>query len=422
MSRYSKARPAPTPNLMPREDRIAQKQAEFLAEAAPDAGAIYPKRAPITSRTAIPAEAHFLEWQAPVQPDNPRSLRVGILGAPNAGKSSFVNAVMGSAFVAVSPKVNTTRKDVRCVWTEGNTQIVFTDAPGIIPHNQSKQCKDLVNVAWTGYNDCDVVLLVVDCVKRPTIEEFNLVRKIAPFPSLGEEYHKVSKRASLMPDRMLSDEALNEEEATLERNGHLPPVILALNKIDKSDHPKWIQKRAVDYESNGKFKGVHFISALTGRGMQRLLLQLQSLAQDRPWVYPNDTGAMLSKTHQVEELVRTYLFCWFNKDVPYKLEQQVVGWTPKLDGSLTIEHEIICEDSVVARMILGVRNRLLVRLRENVQFKLEERWGIKVNLYIWVKAQKVRKSKKDIADEKDVLFAKVGEANGYISSRKLAIN
>ncbi len=88
---------------------------------------------------------------------------------------------------------------------------------------------------------------------------------------------------------------------------------------------------------------------------------------------------MLSKTQQVEELVRTYLFCWFNKDVPYKIQQQVVGWTPKLDGSLTIEHEIIVPDSVVARMILGVRNRLLVRLRENVQYKLEERWKIKVH-------------------------------------------
>ena len=85
-------------------------------------------------------------------------------------------------------------------------------------------------------------------------------------------------------------------------------------------------------------------------------------------------------------------------------------------------YEIIVADSVVARMILGVRNRLLVRLRENVQFKLEERWGIKVNLYIWVKANKVRVSKKDIADERENLFEKVGAANGYVGDRKLAIN
>ncbi|KFG63210.1 GTPase, partial [Toxoplasma gondii RUB] len=98
----------------------------------------------------------------------------------------------------------------------------------------------------------------------------------------------------------------------------------------------------------------------------------------------------LPKVQQVAELIKTYLFCWFNKDVPYRIEQQTIGWTPRLDGSLIIEQELLVKDDKVAKMVCGVRNRLLFQLRRNVSHNLEYNWGQKVILYIHVKALRQR--------------------------------
>merc|ERR1712061_210850 len=98
---------------------------------------------------------------------------------------------------------------------------------------------------------------------------------------------------------------------------------------------------------------------------------------------------------QIKHMVNFHLFKWFNSDVPYKIEQQTVGWTPRLDGSLLIEHELIVQDSIVARMVLGVRNTIVNRLREQVSYKLNKLWGTNVELKIWVRPLKQRLSLKD---------------------------
>jgi GTP-binding protein Era len=117
-------------------------------------------------------------------------------------------------------------------------------------------------------------------------------------------------------------------------------------------------------------------------------------------MYPSDAVTTLPKTVQLEQLIRSCLFTWFNKDVPYKIQQQTVGWTERLDGSLVIEHELIVKDSVVARMILGTKNRLLGRLRENVVYKLKQNWNMdNITLLIYVKAETQRKSRRDKIEE-----------------------
>merc|ERR1711974_412840 len=98
---------------------------------------------------------------------------------------------------------------------------------------------------------------------------------------------------------------------------------------------------------------------------------------------------------QLKHVVTTHLFKWFNSDVPYKIDQQTVGWTPRLDGSLLIEHELIVQDSVVARMVLGVRNMIVGRLQDQVSYKLRKTWGMDVEVKIWVVPLRSRLSLKD---------------------------
>merc|ERR1711884_824036 len=138
-----------------------------------------------------------------------------------------------------------------------------------------------------------------------------------------------------------------------------------------------------------------YVSAKKGQGMQSLLRHLKARAQPRPWTYPADMQTTLSHVEQVKEMINTHVFNWFNRDVPYKIEQQTVGWTPRLDGSLLIEHELIVKDSVVARMVLGVRNTIVARLSDQVGYKLSKLWGTPVEMKIWVRPLVQRLSLRD---------------------------
>ncbi|CDI84900.1 hypothetical protein, conserved [Eimeria praecox] len=310
------------------------------------------------ARDPVPSEAQFATWQPPLQPEHPRSLTIALIGPPNAGKSSLLNAFLGVTVSAVSNKVNTTRTDFRGMVTKGNCQLVFVDAPGIIESHPKKTfCREL--------EDADLGILVIDTVKRPTQQIFNVVRSIAPKPCLSRfGFHHAGKRLHLFSQLQdpitRSHEALTSgivcspsleemREAGIpgtvrhrlamthrdgEADGHSPtiPIVLCLNKIDLASHPKWIRAREREFQ--------------------------------------------------------TYLFCWFNKDVPYRTSQQTVGWSYQEDGSVAIQQELVVRTAQVAKMICGVRGRILLQMRKNVTYKLEQLWGCKVHLNIYVRVSR----------------------------------
>ena len=156
-------------------------------------------------------------------------------------------------------------------------------------------------------------MLVMDTVKRPTPEVLELVRKIAPKPTLIDEYKST-----------YGDDAVDQPEV---------PVVLVLNKIDLALQSKHVHWRANEIWAVGSFKKTFHLSALTGNGVRALKDYLLGEAPPGPWVFPPDMVAALSKVEQVEQLVRTYLLVWFNSRLPYTVQQQTVGWTPRLDGS-----------------------------------------------------------------------------------------
>ena len=198
-----------------------------------------------------------------------------------------MNSILQQSVSAVSPKVNTTRDGVRGVRTVGDTQLVFLDVPGIIPSHQRLAVKELTSKAWRGYRESDIVLLVIDVVKRPTQEVFDVVRRVCPRENIGEFEVRQRVRAaeeagehlppSWLPSLALDDlqgassvvdagglparpgghdtHLLNDEFDDLEEEmpdhvspakEHRPPVTLVLNKIDKAEEFRWVQNREQD--------------------------------------------------------------------------------------------------------------------------------------------------------------------------------
>jgi GTP-binding protein Era len=343
-----------------------------------------PKRAPSLSsyvRCPVPPGARvFSQTEIVVQPPNPRRLRVALIGAPNAGKTSLLNCLLGKPIGAVSAKVNTTRESIVGVFTEENCQIEFVDCPGIVPRDGSQEAKELSAEAWMSFNDCDLAVLVVDTAKRPSEEFLATVRKISPRTDIVQELTEHIEGTPF---------PLNERKE----------VVLVLNKTDLVEDRKWLKVRNMQLSNQGQFGSCFYVSAKESLNVKNLTKYLKEKCVPGNWRFSPETSTTLSMTGQLEQLIRGALFTWFHKDVPYKIQQQTVGWTERLDGTLIVEHELIVKDSVVARMIIGTKARVLQKLRENVEFKLRKLWGIdKVVLLIHVKAREQRESKRDIIE------------------------
>ena len=416
MERYNKLKHGPSAMIeviQPTGQNGSLIQELSSASSAPSQPPVYPLKGPNFIRCPVPEEARFLLFDQPIQPTDARSLKIGLIGPPNAGKSSLMNRMLGLPIASVSPKVHTTREEIRGVVTNDDTQLVFADCPGVIPVNQSSELKTMVNTAWLTLADCDICLLVLDTLKRPDDRIIALIRKLAGKPTIEEEAQdlmakKKTRIGEKQSGRAESDEShgiLSDKSSTTVHNAPSKPstplgaptnVILVLNKSDSVSDRKWLDARAIELKQHGNFSATFFVSAAQGHGVHRLLAHLRSLALPRPWQYPTSLSSNLSKVDQLEQVVRTFLYCWFNKDLPYKIQQHTVGWTPRLDGSLVIDHELVVKDSVVARMVLGVRNRMLQQLTLKVNERLKLLWGTEVSVKIWVKAKVQRESREDI--------------------------
>ena len=258
--------------------------------------------------------------------------------------------------------------------------------------------------AWKSLNDSDAVLFIVDTVKKPDMAFMRILKKISPRKDILNELIEFLNPSSMdnVKSKILEDVTLDlkDKKTNNSVNDQVVrpdrPVLLLLNKMDLVEDRKWLKVRNIQISEFANFNKCFYVSAKEGKGIDKVMDHLRSIAIPGEWSYPSTTITTLSMTDQIEQLVRSFLFTWFNKDVPYRVQQQTVGWTERLDGTLVIEHELIVKDSVVARMILGTNNRLIRRLKENIEYKLKKNWKIeKINFLIFVKSRKQRKSKRD---------------------------
>jgi GTP-binding protein Era len=274
----------------------------------------------------------------------PRCGFIAILGAPNVGKSTLLNILVGAKISIVSPKVQTTRMRVFGVAIRGAAQLVFIDTPGIFAPRRRLD-RAMVRAAWRGAEDADAVLLLVDASHRNI--DADTRRIIDGLKGAGRQ------------------------------------AILVLNKIDLMKHEKLLAQ-AQKYDAEGIFTDVFMISATTGDGVEDLATALAARAPEGPWHFPEDQLSDLPQRLLAAEITREHLFRQLHQEVPYALTVEPETWEDFQDGSVRIGQVIYVERDSQKPIILGKGGQRIKSVREVAQAEIQQLLDRKVHLFLHV--------------------------------------
>jgi len=278
---------------------------------------------------------------------NSRCGFVAILGAPNAGKSTLVNRAVGQKVSIVSPKVQTTRSRVLGIVTQGPTQLVLIDTPGIFAPRRRLD-RAMVAAAWGGAADADAVVLIVDAAQRSVDEE-----TLAIIAGL-----KKQKRQA----------------------------ILVLNKIDIVKREKLLTM-ASNLNAEGVFTDIFMISAETGDGLDDLLQALSQRMPEGPHHYPDDQVTDVPMRPLAAEITREQLFRQLQQELPYALTVETDSWEEFNDGSAKIQQTIFVVRDSQKAIVVGKGGSRIKEVREAAQREMEEMMERKVHLFLFVKVR-----------------------------------
>ncbi|HEX3666031.1 MAG TPA: GTPase Era [Rhizomicrobium sp.] len=276
-----------------------------------------------------------------------------VIGAPNAGKSTLVNRVVGTKVSIVTPKVQTTRMRVRGVAIEGATQIVFMDTPGIF---RPKRLLDraMVRAAWTGAAEADVVLLLVDAAA-------------AAHGNGGA----AADALSIIDD--------------LRRAGR-KNVALILNKVDAVPH-ETLLPLVEKLHDPAVFAQVFMISALNGDGVCDVRNWCVERMPTGPWHYPADQAADIPSRLLAAEITREKLYMKLHDELPYAASVETDKWTEQKDGSARIEQTIYVSRDSQKPIVLGQGGRMVKAIGAAARHELETLFERRVHLFLYVRVR-----------------------------------
>jgi GTP-binding protein Era len=273
---------------------------------------------------------------------------VAVLGAPNAGKSTLVNALVGSKVSIVSPKVQTTRTIVRGIAMFGRAQVVFLDTPGIFQPRKRLE-RAMVAAAWASAADAEVILLVIDAARD-------------------------AKRGLDDDSRRIMED--------IKRSGRT--ALLALNKVDVADKEKLLALTA-ELNASGVFSEVFMISALTGDGLDRLRDRLAALAPPGPYMFPEDDVSDMPQRLLAAEITREKLFLSLKQELPYSCAVDTERWEEKADGSARIDQVIYVSRESHRPIVLGQGGKRIKEIGARARAELGALLGRPVHLFLHVK-------------------------------------
>jgi GTP-binding protein Era len=284
---------------------------------------------------------------SPAEPQGPtRSGFVALIGAPNAGKSTLVNQLVGAKVSIVSHKVQTTRAIVRGIAIHDRTQIVFIDTPGIFTPKRRLD-RAMVTTAWGGAKDGDLVLVLIDA------------------------------------ERGIKGDAEALLDSLAERQGR---TILVINKIDQVKRDTLLALTAAIHEK-ARFDQTFMISALNGSGCKDLMDYLAKTLPEGPWYYPEDQISDLPMRQLAAEITREKLFLRLHQELPYASHVETESWEEKKDGSVRIEQVIYVERESQKKIVLGHKGETIKAIGQASRKEISEILEQKVHLFLFVKVR-----------------------------------
>ena len=281
-----------------------------------------------------------------------------VIGAPNAGKSTLVNRLVGSKVSIVTPKVQTTRFNVRGVVMDGQVQIVLVDTPGIFKPRRRLD-RSMVHAAWAGAEDADVVVHLVDSQAEVAI---------AAGQASGA-------------DRMAVEDRI---QITERLKGAGRQAILALNKIDKMRRDTLLALSQQLFDS-GVYSEVFMISSATGSGVDDLVGRLAELMPEGPWLYPEDQSADVPMRVLAAEVTREKVYLRLHQELPYSAAVETTAFAEDAKGGVRIEQTIFVEREGQRPIVLGKGGQTLKWIGQKSREELAELMGRPVHLFLHVK-------------------------------------
>ena len=282
----------------------------------------------------------------PAAPAATRCGFVALIGAPNVGKSTLVNALVGSKVTIVSRKVQTTRALIRGIAIENNAQIILVDTPGIfLPKRRLDRA--MVSTAWSGAHDADLVCVLLDAKS-----------------GIDEEADAILQKLTTVSH----------------------PKILVLNKIDLVPREKLL---ALTKAANDRlpFAQTFMVSALSGDGVDDLRRTLATLVPPGPFHYPEDQMSDAPMRHLAAEITREKIFRQLHQELPYQSTVETDSWTERKDKSVRIEQTIFVERESQRKIVLGKGGSAIKSIGADARKEIAEILGQPVHLFLFVKVR-----------------------------------
>jgi len=283
---------------------------------------------------------------------------VAVIGAPNAGKSTLVNQLVGQKVAITSAKAQTTRARLLGIALKDEAQLILVDTPGIFAPKRRLD-RAMVSAAWEGAVAADAVLLVVDPVKQRRHELEPLLEALAERPE---------------------------------------KKLLVLNKVDVAKKEPLLE---LAQELSGKvgFAEVFFVSALTGDGVPELKAHLAALMPESPWHYPEDQVSDASERLLAAEVTREQLYRQLHEELPYDSAVRPEGYQVRKDGSVEIHQQIVIARDSQKPIVLGKRGARIKAIGEAARKELSEILGVPVHLFLHVKVDEKWAESREIYEE-----------------------
>ncbi|MEZ5844218.1 MAG: GTPase Era [Hyphomicrobiaceae bacterium] len=295
----------------------------------------------------MPAENDNGGGPAPVGAAARRCGFIAVIGAPNAGKSTLVNTLVGTKVTIVSRKVQTTRMAIRGIATEGASQLVFVDTPGIFTPRRRLD-RAMVDAAWGRAGEADVIVLIVDAVR-----------------GVDDEVERILARMG----------------------GVARPVLLVINKVDRLADKSALLALTTELTSRHDFAEVFMISALSGSGTAKLKETLARMVPEGPWHYADDDVTDMPLRVLAAEITRERIYDRLHEELPYAIAVETTAWKELRDGSVRIEQTIFVERDSQRRIVLGKGGETVKLISSEARKELAGIVERPVHLFLFVKVK-----------------------------------